>query len=443
MTKREESNTEVPPYEPDVIEKDLCTLFSPEWLEYAARETGLIKRERKVTAVEMFWVLVNSYGVRLARNLAYIKRNYEKASNKKISDSSWYERFTPELVAFLKLCVTHGIEQLAMEQTKALNQKISKFQDILIQDSTIIRLHKSLAKKWPAARSRTVAAGVKVSLLVSAVANSPKNISIHAESTNELKTLRIGPWIKDRILLIDLGFYKYQLFARVKENGGYFVSRLKGSADPLIVDVHNTCRGNSIDVKGKYISEILPKLKRQVLDVEVEVSFKRRKYNGKEKMDSEQFRLVAVFNEDEEKYHVYLTNISKDVLAAEDVAKLYGARWDIELIFKELKSRYALDVVNTRNTQIVEAYIWIAILTLFVSRRIYSLIRKYSPKEMVARYTQLRWSTIFTENADKQLTLILRYCGIERTIETVMNVYSSQALDPHVNRYRFRDDWWA
>jgi hypothetical protein len=60
----------------------------------AARKTGLIKRERIVTAVEIFWVLVNSYGVNLARNLANIKRNYEKASNKKIRDSSWYERFT-------------------------------------------------------------------------------------------------------------------------------------------------------------------------------------------------------------------------------------------------------------------------------------------------------------------------------------------------------------
>jgi IS4 transposase len=443
MKKTKESNTEIPPHEPDIIEKDLCTLFPQEWLKQAAKETGLIKRERKVTAVEMFWVLVNSYGVRLARNLAFIKRNYEKSSNKKLSDSSWYERFTPELVAFLKLCVIHAIEQLAMEQTKVLNEKIAKFQDVLIQDSTIIRLHKSLAKKFPAARSRTVAAGVKVGMLVSAVANSPKSIGIYPERTNELKTLRIGPWIKDRILLIDLGFYKHQVFARIKENGGYFVSRLKGSADPLIVGLHNTCRGNSIDVIGKYISEILPKLKRQILDVEVEVSFKRRKYNGKESLDTERFRLVAVFNEDEEKYHVYLTNITKDVLEAEDVANLYGARWDIELIFKELKSRYALDVVNTKNTQIIEAYIWISILTLFVSRRIYSLVRKYSPKEMVARYTQLRWSTIFAENADKQLTLILRYCGIERTIETVMNVYSSQALDPHVNRYRFRDDWWA
>lgn len=63
MKKTEEPNTEIPPYVPDVIEKDLCTLFPPEWLKQAAKETGLIKRERKVTAVEMFWVLVNSYGV--------------------------------------------------------------------------------------------------------------------------------------------------------------------------------------------------------------------------------------------------------------------------------------------------------------------------------------------------------------------------------------------
>jgi putative transposase len=445
MKKTKEIEHKKPSYEPYVVEKDLCSVFSSEWLEQAARETGLIKRERKIKPLIMFWVLVMSFGVSLERNLANIKRSYEKASYKKMSDSSWYERFTPELVAFLKLCVAHAIEQLAQEQNNVLNEKIAKFQDVLIQDSTIVRLHKSLSKKWPATRSRTVAAGVKVSALVSAVANSPKSIGIYAESTNELKTLRIGPWIKDRILLIDLGFYKHQLFARIKENGGYFVSRLKGNADPLIVDVHNTCRGNSIDVKGKHISEILPKLKRQVLDAEVEISFRRQNFNGKSKtrLDTERFRLVAVFNEDDNVHHVYLTNISPDDLGPEDVAKLYGVRWDIELIFKELKSRYALDVVNTKNSRIVEAYIWIAILTLFVSRRIYSLVRKHNPKERMVRYTQLRWSTIFTENASDQLTLILRYCGVEKTIEIVMEVYESQALDPHVNRYRFREEWWA
>jgi len=445
MKKTRKSNSKKPTFEPDVIEKDLCKLFPKEWLRNAAKETGLIKRERKIEAFVMLWTLVFSFGVHLPRNLANMKRKYEKASKKEIAESSWYMRFTPELVEFLKVCVTHAIEQLALEQNKVLSEKLAKFKDVLIQDSTIIRLHKSLAKKWPAARSKTVAAGVKVGMLVSAVANSPKSIGIYAETTNELKTLRMGPWIKDRILLIDLGFYKHQLFAKIKQNEGYFVSRLKESADPLIIDVYNTCPGNSIDVKGKYVSEILPKLKRQVLDVEVEISFKRPNYNGKSKTrkDTEMFRLVAVYNQDEEKYHVYITNILKDDLSPEDVAKLYGARWDIELIFKELKSRYDLDVVNTKNPQIVEAYIWIAILTLFISRRIYNIVRKHNPKEKMVRYTQLRWSTIFTENAGDQLTLILRYYGVERTFETVMNVYQSQALDPHVNRERFRDEWWS
>lgn len=445
MKKARKSNSKKPSFEPHVIEKDLCKLFPKEWLRNAAKETGLIKRERKIEAFVMLWTLVFSFGAHLPRNLANMKRRYEKASKKEIAESSWYVRFTPELVDFLKLCVTHAIEQLALEQNNVLNEKLAKFKDVLIQDSTVIRLNKSLAKKWPAARSKTVAAGVKVGMLVSAVANSPKSIGIYAETTNELKTLRMGPWIKDRILLIDLGFYKHQLFAKIKENGGYFVSRLKESADPLITEVYNTCQGNSVDVNGKYLSEILPKLKRQVLDVEVEISFKRPNYNGKSKtrMDTEMFRLVAVYNQDEEKYHVYLTNISKDDLSPEDVAKLYGARWDIELVFKELKSRYDLDVVNTKNPQIVEAYIWIAILTLFISRRIYNIVRKHNPKEKMVRYTQLRWSTIFTENASDQLTLILRYYGVERTFETVMNVYQSQALDPHVNRERFRDEWWS
>ncbi len=443
--KNKKTKAKKPSFEPDVIEKDLCNLFTKEWLKQAAKDTGMIKRERKIEAFIMLWVLVFSFGAHLQRNLANMKRNYEKSSKKKLEDSSWYERFTPELVDFLKVCVIHAIEQLALEQNKVLSEKLSKFRDVLIQDSTIIRLHKSLAKKWPAARSKTVAAGVKVGLLVSAVANSPKSIGIYPERTNELKTLRIGPWIKDRILLIDLGFYKHLLFSKIKQYGGSFVSRLKGNVNPLIIDSYNTCPGNSIAVKGKYLNEILPKLKGEVLDVEVEISFKRPNYNGKSKtkMDTERFRLVAVYNLDEEKYHIYLTDISPDVLCPEDIAKLYGARWDVELLFKELKSRYDLDVVNTTKPHTIEAYIWISILTLFISRRIYNIVRKHSPKEKMVRYTQLRWSTIFTENASDQLTLILRYCGVERTFETVMNVYQSQALDPHVNRERFREEWWA
>ncbi|MDW7776341.1 MAG: IS4 family transposase [Methanosarcinales archaeon] len=428
---------------PHIIEQDLCNVFSPEWLRKTAHETELVIRERKIDPVIMFSVLVTGFGVRLQHTLASLKRSYEKSSECSLSDGSWYERFTPELVIFLRTCVIHAIEHLAKEQNQFLNEKLSQFQDILIQDSTIVRLHESLSKIWPATRTRKTAAGVKVGLLVSAVSDGPKRVVLCAENTNELKTLRIGPWVKDRILLIDLGFYKHQLFVRIKENGGHFVSRIKKNADPLIVSINRPCRGQSIDVVGKRLGDVLPKLRRQVLDVNVEISFKRRSYNGKQRNDTEIFRLVAILNEETEEYHIYLTSISPEILDAEDVAKLYGARWDIELIFKELKSRYALDVVNTTNPVIVEVYIWIAILTLLVSRRIYNIVRSLNSKKLKVRYTQLRWSTIFSENASDQLRLILQYCGLELSLETIIDVYSSQALDPHVNRERFTTDWWA
>jgi putative transposase len=112
--------------------------------------------------------------VRLQRTLASLKRQYEKEANTTLSDSSWYYRFTPELVEFLHQCVIHGIEELGKEPGRNLSKKLESFKDVLIQDSTIVRLHSSLAEKFPAARTRKVAAGVKVSVLVSAIANGPK-----------------------------------------------------------------------------------------------------------------------------------------------------------------------------------------------------------------------------------------------------------------------------
>jgi IS4 transposase len=426
------------------IENPLRKMFPEEWLRETARETGLIKRERKIDPTIMFWVLTLSFGVRLQRTLASLKRQYEKEANTKLSDSSWYYRFTPELVEFLHQCVIHGIEELAKEPGRNLKQKLKHFQDVLIQDSTIVRLHSSLAEKFPATRARKVAAGVKVSVLVSAVANGPKTVALYAEKTAEIKTLKIGPWIKDRILLVDLGFYKTQLFARVMENGGYFVSRIRKNMDPVIVyieeGVPKTKRDGFI---GKTVNECIGQLPGKDIDAIVKIAFKRRAYKGKQKNDEMRVRLVAVYNEEEEKHHIYITNIQKDVLNANDIAKLYVARWDIELLFKELKSKYALDVLETKNVQVIEALIWTAMLTLIVSRRIYNLVRNSStnPEKMV-RYTQLRWSTIFAENASDLLTVILKDCGIERTFETVMSVYDSQALDPHVNRERFRDEWF-
>lgn len=119
-------------------------------------------------------------------------REYEERGSIDLSRSSFYERFSPELVRFLHACVVHGIEHLAECSHHALKGNLSVFKDLLIQDITIIRVHEKLARKWPAVRTRKVAAGVKVSVLVSAVADGLKRVAIYGERMSEVKTLKIG-----------------------------------------------------------------------------------------------------------------------------------------------------------------------------------------------------------------------------------------------------------
>ncbi|WP_394296954.1 hypothetical protein [Methanosarcina siciliae] len=69
------------PRPPSTLEDSLREMFPEEWLRQTAKETGLIKRERKIDPVVIFWVLTLSFGVRLQRTLASLKREYEKKAN--------------------------------------------------------------------------------------------------------------------------------------------------------------------------------------------------------------------------------------------------------------------------------------------------------------------------------------------------------------------------
>ena len=119
-----------------------------------AKTSNLVKRKRKLNPVFLIWTLVLSFGVQIERRLSRIKRAYEVNANTHLSDGSWYDWFTPNLVRFVKECTLTALQNMAKETHGTLSPKLKRFDDILIQDSTIIRVHESLAKRWPATRSR-------------------------------------------------------------------------------------------------------------------------------------------------------------------------------------------------------------------------------------------------------------------------------------------------
>ena len=170
------------------------------------------------------------------------------------------------------------------------------------------------------------------------------------------------------------------------------------------------------------------------------VTFRRRAYRGHTTPATEQFRLVGVRDPETGAYHCYLTDLSPDPLSAEDVAQLYRARWSIELLFKELKRLYQLDVMTSAAPVVVEALVLTALLTLVVSHRVLNHLRRLVPAQ-AARFTPLRWAEVFAAATIRLLPQVLAVAGVTDDPFWVMVFMMQEAPDPNVTRERLLDPW--
>lgn len=63
----------------------------------------------------------------------------------------------------------------------------------------------------------------------------------------------------------------------------------------------------------------------------------------------------------------------------------YGLRWEVELLFRELKSLYGLDNIQTSDPAIVELLVVAALLTLTVGRALLEIFQERFPETVFPR----------------------------------------------------------
>jgi len=419
------------------IKKVLTRLLPRRLLDRLADDAGLVQRLRKIQPHALFWTLVLGFGTGGERTIAGLRRSFEVTTGRSLVPSAFYDRFTPALVAFLKSVVGYLLTQVA-EPNRALGGALSSFRDLVVTDATVIRLHDLLAKAFPACRTNHTQAALKLHTVLSVNGAGPRSVKITSERVHDGPVFRVGKWVKDRLLLFDLAYFRFQLFSCITRNGGFFIVRLKKSADPLIVEANRKWRGASVPLVGRRVSEVLQRLQRDTLDVIVEVAFKRRVYAGIRHTDRERFRLVGVRDPVTREYHLYLTNIPPARLSPLDIAQTYAARWVVELFFRELKSRFRAEDMPSSKRQVVESLVYAVIITLVVSRTLLAELRR-KLGALGARVPEERWAALFAESAREILKLVLR-----RTADAVIlardldRALIHEAVDPNVRRQLLR-----
>src|SRR5215470_5632119 len=226
----------------------LSRMFPAALLRRLARETETVRRRRRVDPVKLFWVVVLGVGGG-ERSFAALRRSYEKVTGETISASSFYNRFTPAFTQFLRALLRVGLEKLN-RCAEGATAVLGEIGEILCVDSTIVRLHDALATCWPACRTNHTLAAVKLHTVLNVRGKGPQRVKITSARVHDGPVLRAGQWVKGRLLLFDLGYFRYSLFAAIARHGGFFLTRLKDNANPTLRRLHRSYRGRAIAVEG-------------------------------------------------------------------------------------------------------------------------------------------------------------------------------------------------
>ena len=202
----------------------------------------------------------------------------------------------------------------------------------------------------------------------------------------------------------------------------------------MITAVLGADGAHGLPLVGQRLRDVVNRLRRDQLDLRVRVEFRRRAYYGVRSGADREFRLVGLRHAQTGRYHLYVTNIPAERLTARQVASVYGARWQIELLFKEMKSYYRLEDMPSRKPHVVETLLLASVVTMLASRRLLRCVRE---KLCAGKggVPEGRWAAVFASVASQILDLLLAPARLARaTARWLEAMLLHEAVDPNGSR---------
>jgi hypothetical protein len=211
-----------------------------------------------------------------------------------------------------------------------------------IVDSTTISLFKDILQcvgREPASGKRK--GGIKVHAQINLQEQVPKLIWFSSASTHDKNFLNQLNLAKGKIAVFDKGYNDYNTFDSFTTNGIFFVTRIKSNASYVPVEEN--------DIPDYLDSGVL---KDEWIEVEVKQEGKVAK--------TLRLRRIAYWDDENKRCFEFLTNF--EGINAGHIALIYKKRWQIELLFKQLKQNFPLKYFLGDNENAIKIQIWCTLI---------------------------------------------------------------------------------
>jgi len=273
-----------------------------------------------------------------------------------------------------------------------------------ILDSTTITLFSNLIFKGVGRHPKTgkKKGGIKVHANIHANEGVPSDIRFTAAATNDSFMLKPSNYHKGDILAIDRAYIDYAKFEQLSENEVVYVTKMKKKL--TYETVSDTMFQNE---EGKMEYRIQ------------HVIFRKR---VKDEKDIEHHARIITYVDIKKRKSRLVSLLTNDMtMEVEEIIDIYRKRWEIELLFKQLKQNFPLRYFYGESANAIKIQIWVTLianlLIMVIQKRIK---RKWSFSGLATMFRIMLMYYVncytFLEEPERDWTRILK-CGREEPPE--------------------------
>lgn len=327
--------------------------FSQEMINQLARETGFVKRSRKLLGADFVNTLMFSFCNQANTSLPDIAADLSQQFAVDISKEGLHKKFSAQGVKFLKELVKAQLsQQFSLQSDTQLNQH---FTSINIKDSSKFSLPSTYSGDYPGFGNFSKTNGLmNLQYEYDLVSGNWMALELTTVKTNDQQDSKqnISSISKGGLYIRDLGYITPTFLKAVIEKEASFLNRM-----PAQINVY-TLEKKPIDwqkLARKFNKTGVGALDMDVLIYQKELLECRLvmervtgdEYRKRLRRAEQSAKKHGVGLSKEHKlrcrYNTFITNVGREILPLEKIRKTYYLRWQIELVFKTWKSFFEIN----------------------------------------------------------------------------------------------------
>jgi hypothetical protein len=270
-----------------------------------------------------------------------------------MSREALHLRFTATAVSFMQLCIEFILKQRINTMSVIDSQLLNQFSRIHIFDSTSWEIDPNLRDVFPGSGGNASNANCKVQLCYEYLYGSLSFFDIIPGNNPDNGYATKLPALIERgeLLIADLGYFCLKSLKSIAESSAYFIFRflvginLYDAATMRPIDLRyllEKATGNTYQMDVVMGSQKQTQVGCRLICLRVGDNIAEKRRRKLKQNAVKKGRTISELQLFMTGWTLMVTNVPREWLSPEMARPLYGLRWQIELLFKQLKSVLAI-----------------------------------------------------------------------------------------------------